>query len=142
MPAIFDRSGIRFQYPENWDVDEQESFQQSAHVTVYAPGGGFWSVALHPSSSSPEDLVKAAAAEMKREYDCLDVEPSQAQVAGNDSVGYEINFICLDLLSTARVHSFSAKWSTCVVMYQAEDREFERLEPVFRAISHSLTFSE
>ena len=27
MPAVFDKLGIRFLYPENWTLDEQEAFE-------------------------------------------------------------------------------------------------------------------
>ena len=40
----FERFGLAFEYPDNWSVDTDDSQDRYATVTVYAPGGGFWSV--------------------------------------------------------------------------------------------------
>jgi len=40
----FNRFGLAFDYPDNWSVDTDDSADRYATVTVYAPGGGFWSV--------------------------------------------------------------------------------------------------
>ena len=39
MAAIFDKLGIRFQYPENWTLDESEALAGDQAVTVFSPGG-------------------------------------------------------------------------------------------------------
>jgi len=57
MPAKFDKMGISFQYPENWTLDEEDALQGRDSVTVYTPGGGFWSVAVHPSTTDPDQLA-------------------------------------------------------------------------------------
>jgi hypothetical protein len=45
-PSYFDfnRFGLAFDYPDNWSVDTDDSADRYATVTVYAPGGGFWSM--------------------------------------------------------------------------------------------------
>ena len=47
-------------------------------------------------------------------------------------------FCCLDFVVRARVLATRVAVQTFVLEWQAEDREFESLEPVFRAISTSL----
>jgi hypothetical protein len=52
--------------------------------------------------------------------------------------GYELNFYCLDFLITAHVLSLRSPQGQLAVLYQAENRDFDGLQPVFDAISASL----
>ncbi|MFZ5832607.1 MAG: hypothetical protein ACOY3P_21170, partial [Planctomycetota bacterium] len=67
MPAKYEGMGIRFEYPDGWSLDD-ESAAESGAVTVYSPGGAFWSVALHPWSTDPIRLAKSAVEAMQQEY--------------------------------------------------------------------------
>jgi hypothetical protein len=142
MPAVFDQYGIHFQYPENWtlEADEQTPAQQS--VSVYSPGGAFWSVVSHRRRDDPKELAETALGVMQREYQDLDTEEVHEQVEGVEMVGYDLNFFCLDLTNTALVRAFRTHASSYLVICQAEDREFERLGDVFRAITASLLRSQ
>jgi hypothetical protein len=52
--------------------------------------------------------------------------------------GYDIDFIHLDLISSALVRTWTTAKGTFVVHCQAEDRDYAKLAEVFRAITHSL----
>lgn len=138
MPAVYEKLGIRFQYPENWTLDEVEALEGNNSVTLYSPAGGFWSIMIHPQGTPPAELVEAALAAMRQQYDDLDADPVAETVEGRDLVGYDMNFFCLDLTNTALVRSFSTERATYVVLYQADDLEFADIELVFRAITLSL----
>ena len=60
MPAVYDKMGIRFLYPDNWQLDEEEALHGDQSVTVYSPGGAFWSIVLHPRSTDPAELLRMA----------------------------------------------------------------------------------
>ena len=49
-----------------------------------------------------------------------------------------MNFICLDLTNTTRIRACHRGGSTYLIFCQAEDRELETADPVFRAIATSL----
>lgn len=138
MPAQYDKLGIRFQYPENWTLDEIEARDNRNSVSVYSPGGAFWSITLHPPDSSPQDLADAALAAMRQEYDELDAAPVAETVAGRNLVGWDMNFYCLDLTNTAIVRGFKTHEATYLVFCQADDREFDAVERIFAAITFSL----
>jgi len=138
MPAKFDKMGISFQYPENWTLDEEDALQGRDSVTVYTPGGGFWSVAVHPSTTDPDQLAQAAVDAMRQEYDSLEVEGAHEAVEGYELKGYDLNFYCLDLINTARVRCVRAGGGVYSVFCQAEDREFDQLALVFQAMTTSL----
>lgn len=141
MPKTYDRMGLKFQYPDNWTLDEEEALAGNQSVSVYSPGGAFWSVAAHPRSASAQALADAALAAMKEEYEDVESEPVTETIAGTDTLGYDINFCYLDLTSTATVRVGTHNGQTVAIFCQAEDREFEELRNVFRAMTHSLLTS-
>ena len=138
MPARFNRLGISFQYPDNWTLDDADAILGRHTVTVYSPGGAFWSVAIHSGSAEPDKLVVAAAEAMKQEYEGLEAEMARETVAGHELLGCNLAFCCLDLTNTAWIRSLRIAQSTYMVFCQAEDREFEQVENVFRAMTTSL----
>ena len=138
MPSHYDKLGIHFQYPDNWNLDEIEARDSGNSVTVYSPGGAFWSITIHPASQSPQKLADAALAAMRNEYDELDAEAVAETVAGQDLTGWDMNFYCLDLTNTALVRGFRTDEATYLIFCQADDREFDEVEQVFAAITRSL----
>ncbi len=135
MPAEFNKLGISFQYPENWALDEEATGTNS--VTVYSPGGAFWSISIHPRATDPELLAEAAVKAMREEYEDIDAEQTKETIAGRQLVGYDLNFFYLDLTNTATVRCIRTDQATYTVFYQAEDREFHRIHAVFRAMTAS-----
>jgi len=138
MPATYEKLGIKFQYPDNWTLDEGEALEGEKSVSVYSPGGAFWSVMIHPRSQAPEELVDAALKTMQQDYDELDAEAVEETVGQIDLVGCDMNFYYLDLTNTAAVRSGRKDEATLVIFWQADDRELAEVEAVFRAITLSL----
>ncbi len=137
MPVKFQRLGISFEYPENWTLEEQDAGAGQQSITVCSPGGAFWSVVEHPPGTSPERLARAAVDAIKQEYKEVEVEAARDTVAGREMLGYDMHFFYLDLINSASVRCLRTRRTTYTVFYQAEDRDFERLNLVFRAITTS-----
>jgi hypothetical protein len=141
MPAHFHKYGISFQYPENWTLDEEEmeDLPEEHHaVTVYSPGGAFWSVTVHPQHADPKKLTRAAAKAMREEYEGVEVEDAVETYLDRDLAGYNFNFIYLDLTNTAQIRGLRSGSATYTIFCQAEDREFESIQKVFQAMTVSL----
>jgi hypothetical protein len=138
MQADFEQFGIRFQYPDNWTLEAEDLLQGQGSVSVYSPGGGFWSVTVHDPSQEPADLVDAVVDTMRNMYEELDAEETVETVAGRDVPCCEMNFYYLDLTSTATVRVIPSPRANFLVLCQAEDREFAELENVFAAMTASL----
>jgi hypothetical protein len=141
MPAVFDKLGVRFLYPDNWVLDESDAVSGNRAVTVYSPGGAFWSISLHPRSTAAADLASAALRALREEYPEAEAEPARETIAGQELQGYDVNFFYLDLTNTAQVRVLDTGRELCAVHTQAEDREFIALEAVFRAMTASLVQS-
>ncbi|HJS07122.1 MAG TPA: hypothetical protein VJ809_05660 [Pirellulales bacterium] len=138
MQASFDQFGIRFQYPDNWTLEADDLLRGQGSVSVYSPGGGFWSLTVHEPNDDPDDLVEAVVDAMRNMYDELDAEETVETIDGRKVSGCEMNFYCLDLTNTATVRVLQSPRANYLVLYQAEDREFAELEAVFEAMTASL----
>jgi hypothetical protein len=95
-------------------------------------------VALHSGSAKPAKLAAAIVEAMKKEYGWLEAEETHETVAGHDLLGYDLAFYYLDLTNTAVVRSLRIAQTTYTIFFQAEDREFERVQRVFQAMMTSL----
>lgn len=136
MPAVFDHLGVRFQYPDGWTLEAGDE-TEGDDVTVFSPGGAFWSLTIR-SEGDPGELMGVVVDAMRAEYDELDSEDVEDSIAGEKLTGFDLNFYCLDLTNTAQVRAFRRGAKTYLMIWQAEDREFDELVPIFRAISTSL----
>jgi hypothetical protein len=134
----FNRFGLSFQYPDNWAVDVSDAAGRHAAVTVHSPDGGFWSVSGHAAGGPPDTLARAVLGQMREEYRDLDAEPGVDEVAGHVLPGFDMNFYCLDLTNTARVRTLATPRVIYLIFCQAEDREWDRIAPVFAAMTASL----
>ena len=133
----FNRFGLAFDYPDNWSIDTDESQDRYAAGTVYSPEGGFWSVSGHAAGGDPAELAQAVLDQMRKDYQDLDNEPAADVVAGYSLTGLDMNFYCLDLTNTAQVRTLETSDAIYLIICQAEDREWERVSPVFAAITTS-----
>jgi len=138
MPAFYEKLGIRFAYPDNWTVDEEDALGGNQSVTVYSPSGAFWSITLHPHEIDSGELLDTTLRAMRAEYEDLDAEEVCESVAGHELSGYTMNFYCLDLTNTACALCADTQEQKYLILWQAEDRDFASFEEVFRAITHSL----
>lgn len=138
MPATFDNLGIIFQYPDNWQLDEEEVRAGQSAVTVFSPGGAFWSVAVHPASADPARMAQAALDAMRKEYEGMEAEPVNETIAGHDLIGFDLNFFCLDLTNSASIRSLRVDGATYTIFFQSEDREYREIGLVFDAMTLSL----
>lgn len=133
----FAQAGLAFDYPDNWSVDTTDSAGGRAAVTVYSPEGAFWSVSAHAPGDDPAVLSQAVVAQMREEYRDLDSEAASETVSGRKLTGYDLNFYCLDLTNTASVRTLETTDAIYLFFCQAEDREWDRIAHVFRAMTTS-----
>jgi hypothetical protein len=147
MPRTYHNLGLSFQYPDNWMLDESDAnadstgLGESHSITVSSPGGAFWTLVKHHVTQEPARALETSLTAMREVYPDLDVERTEEEIAGHRLRGYELNFICLDLTNTAVLQSFRTPTASFLIMYQADDREFDQVKHVFDAITTSLLHS-
>lgn len=138
MAAVYDRLGVRFVYPENWKLSEDEAIDWPRSVSVESPLGAFWTVMIHPEETDLDEAVLETLEALKAEYEQVEIEEAEEEFADRPATGYDLQFFYLDLLITARVRGLQVGSQVIVVISQGEDRDFETLKEVFRAMTESL----
>jgi len=137
MPSVFDALGIRFQYPDNWSID-QISEGQGEQVIVSSPETAFWHLSKHPRDMELETLFDEALSTLRSVYQEMEVEPADEVVDEHELRGFDVRFYCLDLTNTSWLRGFQTPRATYLLICQAEDRELNRAGPVFRAMLASV----
>jgi hypothetical protein len=141
MVAQFDEGGVRFRYPENWQL-ERENNESGWAVTVQSPDTAFLLVSLDEDMPSTEEVAQTALDALRTEYPDLEADECIDTVAGQPAIGHDIRFISLDLTNTCWTRSFYSDRGTVLVMWEANDLELAKNEPVLRAIAASLQIDE
>jgi len=137
--AKYDRDGISFQYPENWVLEEDPPRGVPRTISVTSSAGAFWSATVYVAAGSLEDLEQEYIATFREEYDEVELDPIQVVVGERRLGAIDLQFYCLDFLVCAKAVAIkSAGVPVMLLLWQAEDREFTKYEPVFRAITVSL----
>jgi hypothetical protein len=134
MPKFYNKSGVAFQYPDSWMLDETEPEMGNRSIAVQSPGSSFWAIGLHPSANKPGRLVEATIEALREEYPELEAERFEETVEGVELKGYEVNFICCDFTSTARAVAFRDNRATCLIYWQSDDRDLKQYGGVFEAM--------
>lgn len=141
MPGVFERDGIRFQYPENWRLETSDS-EAGWTVSLQSPDTAFLMLSFDDSMPEPEVMAQTALVALEGEYPNLESEECYETVAGQPAVGHDIRFFSLDLTNTCYVRSFHSGAGTVLLLWQLNDLELEDTEPVLRAICASLRVEE
>jgi len=136
MSKLYDNIGLRFRYPENWTIGEESASEFPLSVSLETPNGGFWTAQVF-DSGDPHEMTMEILKTMREVYKQVEADSTLEQIEPHELSGFDLHFYCLDLLVSASIRALTlpgiAKRSL-VVMYQAEDREFDRLQPVFFAM--------
>jgi hypothetical protein len=140
MSAVFENFGVSFMYPENWNLEDVSGDLDAGPktVTVNSPTGGFWSLQVYEPAVDPQPLVDQFRLTMEAEYEGLESHPTEEEVGEVKWSGYDLDFYYLDFVVSARVRSARVGKRTYVLSCQAETRDFDKLAPVFDAMTYSL----
>lgn len=141
MPAVCDRLDIRFEYPENWKLEEDSAEtgqSESGQVIVSSPETAFWQLSKHPGEIELEDLFDEALSTLRSLYDEIEAEPVRETLEQVEIDGFNVNFYCLDFTNTCWLRAFRTPEACYLLLCQAEDREFRKTSPVFLAMLASV----
>ncbi len=138
MTAVFDHYGLRFQYPDNWQLRQDISSTDPIEVVLETPAGAFWMLHAFPSDVETETLVKNVVNTLDEQYDSLEVTPITETIAHMQARGFDAFFYCLDFLITAKIRVIETTDFVLLLLCQGESREFEQQNLVFDAITTSL----
>jgi len=138
MSGVFERDGVRFSYPENWRLEEDEAVEWPRSVSVESPAGAFWNLIVHPAGTDVEALAQTTLEALRGEYEQAEYQPVWDKIEGRPMKGFDVQFIFLDLVVEAQIRAFALDDFVVVVLTQGEDRDFQALAEVFKAMTVSL----
>ncbi len=143
--AEFQQHGIRFSYPEDWEIVDEHNGQ--AHtVTVSSPETSFWCVSVFDQLEPANSVLLAAIEAYQEEYDDVDaypvdVEETEAALL-SQAIAWDVEFVCLELVNTVRLRAIEADSKTILVLYQGTDHELESTLPLLERMTESLTLTD
>ena len=135
MPQQYHGLGVSIMYPDGWKIEEDVTDQDS--VSFESPLGAFMTVTRYPTLNF-SDAVENAHQVMLAEYDEVESEQFSRTIAEREFQGMALRFVYLDFLIVAELFSFAHAGSIYLVQIQGEDRDVEKLQPVFEAMLTSL----
>lgn len=138
MPAIYQNLGVRFLYPENWSITDEDDEGWPRTVTVQSPETGFWSLHVYPARHETQAGIDELITAIQDEFGEVEVLPAKETFGDSDTTGVDLAFFYLDLLVEAKIRCIKTPSATLIWLYQAESREFEKSEPVFQAMAVSM----
>lgn len=140
MTETYTGHGVQFDYPADWELDEQHG-QDQVVLTVSSPQTAFWTLVLHFDQPDPQAVLDTVLAAFREEYAEIDVYPSEARLQDEPTLSRDVEFVCHDLLNSAWVRIFETDEFTGMVLYQSYDRELEESGPVLEGITRSLAWT-
>jgi hypothetical protein len=101
-------------------------------------GNAFWSLHVYEADSDPDELLKETVSNLNQTYPDVEISSYAGDFPDLPVSALETVFYCLDFLVRVRLQVVSVDDYQMLFWFQAEDRDFDRLELVFKAISVSL----
>ena len=141
MLKTYSRSGLSFQYPADWKIEEEVT-EPIWTVTLESPDGALLVIQHDGNSPTVEQMVDSTIEVLREEYPELDEEEKLETLAGQPAFGHNVNFFSMDLTCTCWTRSFFTHQGTALLMFQTADVELETVQPAFNAICASLTIEE
>lgn len=136
---MYSGNGVRFLYPEGWTIQEESNDEQTT-ITVQSPATAYWTVSLFEGHHDPEQIAESVLQAYGEMYQDLEVQEPDVLVQGIPVVARELDFVCMDLLSSALMIIFHTERQTVLVIYQAEDREMEQVRTQLEEMTQSLSY--
>ncbi len=138
MMNIYDDRGIRFEYPDEWELEVTDSGAVTT-VAVQAPSGlAFALVTTDDTCPPPAEVADQALEAMREEYPGLDAAPALETIDGHRAVGHDVEFISLDMANTCTIRCFRTPRRTVLLFGQWSDLEEEDAADQIRYVGQSL----
>lgn len=137
MPMQFQDRGVRFQYPDNWKLEREES-DRGWTVAVYSPETAFFLLTVDEGQPEIEEMAQVALDALRSEYPDLEADAQEEIIAGQRAVGHDVRFFSFDFTNTCKTRAFYGARGTILILWQVNDLEWESYGPALEAMCASL----
>ena len=121
MLKEYSAHGVRFSYPENWELTEAAD-DRDVTITVASSGTSFWTLSLLAGRPDPEHVLREVLETFRGEYVELDEYPAQAKIHQTDCQACDLQFIQYELINSAFLRVCAAGSRTAMILYQGNDQ--------------------
>lgn len=136
--SIFDDYGIRFEYPNEWELDVADDGTRTT-VSLQAPDApAFVMVSLDEDRPAPAELADEALEAMRAEYPDLDASPALETIDGHRAIGHDLEFFSLDMASSCAIRCFRTRRRTILVFAQWSSLDDDAAEGQIRGLRATL----
>jgi hypothetical protein len=138
MVAIFDDYGVRFEYPDSWELDVADDGTRTT-LSLQAPEApAFVMIALDEDRPEPAEIADEALEAMRAEYPDLEAAPTLETIDGHRAIGHDLEFFSLDMTSSCVIRSFRTKRRTVLIFAQWSSLDDDAAESQIRALRATL----
>src|SRR5262245_35180960 len=102
MPHTFDNGTVRFMYPENWQVERQET-EEGWTVSVQSPGTAFLLISSYEDRPAVKEVLDTTLTTLRQDYAELEAEPATEKIAAHQADGFDVDFFSLDTVNTCSI---------------------------------------
>lgn len=125
-------------YPENWVLSDKGDVDLPRVVSLETPDGSIWSVHLFTPDTDPDFVIKDTVAALEETYPDLEVSTSEHKFPQHPGTAVDTIFFCLDFLVRIKLMTLQTRQYQILAWYQAEDRDFDKQEMIFHAVTTSM----
>ncbi|MCC6510310.1 MAG: hypothetical protein IT423_14495 [Pirellulaceae bacterium] len=141
MPKQYTGLGLTLFYPDSWAINEEASGENRPGMALETPGGSFMSIHLLSPEQDATDAIEEAAEAMNAEYEDVESETYEVDIAGQLCIGTIQRFYYLDFVITSKLLTVESENSVYLIQIQGEDRDMDQQSMVFDAILTSMVRS-
>ena len=138
MSATYDDLGVRFRYPNGWQVEVSDDGGSVTTVALQSPTGpAFALVTIDDSRPDPNEVADGSLDVMREEYPVLDAAEARETIAGHPAVGHDLEFFSLDVSNACAIRCFRTDRRTVLLFGQWSDLEADEAEDAVAALRRS-----
>lgn len=134
----YESHGVLFDYPDIWELSEQNEPDGDIVVTVAANGTCFWTLRILPSCPAPPEVVGSCVEAFREEYEDMEESATHQSLAEMPAYTRELNFTCFELINTAVLSSVRTMEFTLLVWWQGTDHELAETREILDHMTGSL----
>jgi hypothetical protein len=136
--AHWDDHGVRFDYPAGWELDANADIPRVSITLQASQEPAFALLTFDTEAPDPRELVDEALAAMTAEYPSLDMKPVEEPIDGHPAVGYDLEFLSLDMTSFCLIRGFRTPRRTVLLFAQWSELDGDTIATQFRELVSSL----
>lgn len=134
----FEKHGVRFFYPDIWELEETGGDDDDIVVTISSDGTCFWTIHILHQCPSPPVVIESCVAAFTEEYEDAEATSVDRHLAEMPAVAQDVEFSCFEMMNTASLQCVRTSEFTLLVLWQGTDHELEEYRQLLEYMTTSV----